>query len=221
MGSNLPGTLAALIGFAVGGLITTSLLLSPWPRRVSHQELAPSTPSVQQGANGTRQPLLAPLLAQWTFHTPISLFSLINTVGATLAAGISWGFAFPYPQWTPTTEILNARPDPRVTFGVTIQRLIGTVLGAIIASFLILTLEKTVVFLLIIAVALLIGFAVKDINAGLSIFFLTMSLLLLISFSYPEDLSYAVFRVLETLIGVGIAFLVGGVSMWIFTRHKK
>jgi uncharacterized membrane protein YccC len=98
--------------------------------------------------------------------------------------------------------------------------LIGTILGAIIASFLILTLEKTVVFLLIIAVALLIGFAVKDINAGLSIFFLTMSLLLLISFSYPEDLSYAVFRVIETLIGVGIAFLVGGVSMWIFARHK-
>jgi uncharacterized membrane protein YccC len=98
--------------------------------------------------------------------------------------------------------------------------LIGTILGAIIASFLILTLEKTVVFLLIIAVALLIGFAVKDINAGLSIFFLTMSLLLLTSFSYPEDLSYAVFRVIETLIGVGIAFLVGGVSMWIFARHK-
>ena len=210
----------ALLGFAMGGLITTLLFLLPWLLQRSQHEHANSTQLAQQASNGTSQSLFVPFLTQFKFHTPESIFSLMKALGAALAAGISWGFALPYPQWAPTTEIINTLPNPRMSFVVILQCVIGTVLGALFAAFLILTLAKTVVFLLIIAVTLLIGFTVKDVNAGLFLFFMTNYILILISFNAPDDISHVVLRILETLVGVGIAFRVEIMLMWISSQQK-
>jgi uncharacterized membrane protein YccC len=212
--------LETFVGFAVGGLITTFFLLLPWPPRRSPREQI-SEPAASQPAQSISRPLLAPFLTQFKFRTPIAIFSLVKTLGVTLAAAISWGLSFPYPQWAPTTTIITILPDPRMSFVAILQNVLGTLLGALSATVLILVLGQTILLVPIVALALLIGFMVKDINAGFFLFFMTNCLLLLLSFSEPGQISHIKVRLLETVIGAAIALLVELILIWLAKQQKK
>jgi uncharacterized membrane protein YccC len=210
-----------LAGFVMGGLSITLLFLLPWPRPRAHYEPLSSTQAEQQGSKEASPSLLTPFLKHCQFRTPVSIFSLIKVLGVTLAAGISWGCSLVNPQWAPTMVLINTLPNPRMSSVVILQRVIGTLLGVLLAALLIVTLAKTVAFLLVVALALLIGFTVKDVNAGLSLFFMTIFTLILMSFTAPDDLSHAVIRFLQTVIGAGIACLVEGMLIWMSSRQKS
>jgi hypothetical protein len=123
-----------------------------------------------------------------------------------------------HSYWLPLTVAVVVRPEYGSVVARTVNRVVGTVVGATVAALVLLLLPAG--WPIAIAAALAIGFAVLSAPRlyALSVIGITASALLSASIGSPDPV-FPLARVLDTLIGCGIAIVFGSV-LWPENRRS-
>jgi hypothetical protein len=209
--------LPAAEGYLLGGMILMLFALAP--ELLKRQQNAVVEGRAQQARMS--KPTFALLIAQLTFTSPMSRYTLLRAVGAASAAAIGWGLAAPYPYWAALTVIICAREDRKVSLLVTAQYAIASIAGALLADLLITYIPGVLVIGLIVVAVTFITFTVKDLNYAIQVFCLTNLTLLLISLGTSGQ-SFARWRVEASLIGAIIVLAVIFVSdTFLFGKRER
>lgn len=143
--------------------------------------------------------------------------AVLRALGAALIAGVAWGTGVPYPQWAPVVVIASVRLDQVAAVNLTIQRIVGTVLGAGLADLVLAWVHNPMALAGLAVGGIFLAFTVKDANNTLFTFFLTILILLLLNI-LPSGPTYVVLRVVATLIGAMAALGVSWLSAWLVQR---
>ncbi len=112
----------------------------------------------------------------------------------------------PMGYWVTLTIMLVLKPNLGATFQRFFQRVGGTILGAVLAALIVATITSKTVLAIIILLTVFFGISLISVNYGYSVVFLSIFVLLVIDIGYPIGWEFAGFRVLNTLIGAGLAF---------------
>lgn len=120
--------------------------------------------------------------------------------------------------WILLTIVVILKPGFGLTRSRSIQRLIGTVLGALFAAGLLyLTTNDTVIFIVML-LCILGAYSFMTFRYTVSVFFVTPFIIFLLHFLHPADLLNATQRVIDTFIGGGLAF-VANMVLWPSWEH--
>ncbi|SFD81423.1 Uncharacterized membrane protein YccC [Chitinophaga sp. CF118] len=121
--------------------------------------------------------------------------------------------------WILLTTIVILKPGFGISKTRSIQRLMGTILGALFAAgILYLTTNDTIIFVIML-VCILGSYSFMTQQYTLSVFFLTPFIIFLLHFLHPAHLQYVWLRVMDTFIGGGIAFL-ANMLLWPSWEHN-
>ncbi|MGH9097868.1 MAG: FUSC family protein, partial [Acidimicrobiales bacterium] len=136
-------------------------------------------------------------------------------MGGTCAAGTALVLAVHLTKgyWVLITIAVVLRPYAAITLQRTVLRLAGTLLGAALAAGILVAEDQSVGLVLILFVLSMLTFSLISLNYGLGVVFLTPLVIVLISTGHPGDWGVAGHRILNTLIGGGLALL-GGYLLW-------
>ncbi len=149
-------------------------------------------------------------------------FSLAFAVTGAIGLLVAQSFGIMRGYWILITLcVLLLRSDIAVTFSFTSMRIIGTVIGAVIGLIIIANVVSNIWLLSFILFALASTyFALRNVNYALGTLFLTPFVLVLLDILLPGQTIFAQIRILDTLIGAGLALF--GVSItWILSYLKK
>jgi hypothetical protein len=132
-------------------------------------------------------------------------------VAVTVALGLATGqlLGLPRDYWVMLTILAAFRPELADTFDFAAMRMIGTVAGAGLVFALTLEVTNDWILSAVIVVAAALTFAVRAVNYALYSVFLTIFLILLLSLAYHAGPSFAVIRVVDTVVGGAFAVAAG------------
>jgi hypothetical protein len=140
-------------------------------------------------------------------------------VGVLSAFGLLVGHALGLPRdyWAVLTLIIAVRPNLSLTITFASTMAVGAVAGAVIAAGI--TLETTDVNILLplLFVFAILMFASRGVNVGLGQVFLVPYLVILLNILYPGAWYFALYRILEVGMGVGLAL----VAVYVLSEMKK
>ena len=132
--------------------------------------------------------------------------ALVLLVGGSAAA--AHGLASKNGYWLPMTLLIIFRPDPQDTFGRTLMRVGGTVVGAGAASTMAVLLHPTgLVLVPLIATLAWCCYAMQWVNYGLFSLFITAYVAFLFDFANLPEPEVALHRVVATAIAGGLALV--------------
>ncbi len=126
----------------------------------------------------------------------------------------------PHPIWIPLTTLVVLQPNFGGTLSRGIARTIGTVAGAALASSLLLILPAPVGTTIAMAALTFATFLFMARRYAIGVSFLTALIILMLSSLSEGAWSNVIGRVLDTLLGTGIALVVGFVLWPIWDRHQ-
>ncbi|MEH2062890.1 MAG: FUSC family protein [Nostoc sp.] len=137
-----------------------------------------------------------------------AIFRHALRIGVSLTIGVIFYTItnLPMGYWVTLTIMLVLKPNLGATFQRFFQRVGGTILGAVLAAVLIATITSKPVLDIIILLTVFFGISLIGFNYGYSVVFLSIFVLLIIDIGNPIGWQFAGFRVLNTLIGAGLAF---------------
>jgi len=122
-------------------------------------------------------------------------------------------FHIPRGYWIAFTAVIVLQPDYGSTYEKASQRIVGTLAGCVLASFLLwLGLPEPVLILLTAITAFYFAYYLKR-NYGLAVYFVTVMLVLISDAVEPVTWEFARARLLSTLAGGGMA-LVASQFLW-------
>lgn len=122
--------------------------------------------------------------------------------------------------WILLTVVVILKPGFGLTRSRSIQRLIGTVIGALFAAgVLFLTQDDTAIFIVML-VCILGAYSFMTFHYTVSVFFVTPFIIFLLHFLHPADLYNATQRVIDTFIGGALAFVANQV-LWPVWEHNS
>jgi hypothetical protein len=149
---------------------------------------------------------------------PIISFMVIRALAVSLATGIAFGLALHNAYWMPYATLISMKSNLEQSALRAEQRLIGAIIGAVIASLCILTINGTYALDVLIIVLGAIGGSVRGLNYTLYTAAIAGCVLISSAVSHhTSSLSTELQRVLYTLAGVGIAVIV----MLLVTQLQK
>ncbi len=118
--------------------------------------------------------------------------------------------------WIPEAVLFIMRPDPELTKQRSALRVLGSIAGVTLTTLLLTTLRPSLDLMAVIAVgASAIAFSVQRVNFGLYITFVTCIFVFLTAFGGLPPQSAVVGRLVDNLIGSGIAVA----ALWIWPVH--
>jgi MFS family permease len=196
-GRDASTALSAGGGYLLGGAILTLLALG-FALLSSKQH--PLSDNVQPTHNP--QPPSPQLALTW----PLLIYSLLRAIGTAGAIAISLFLGGTFPFWATLPVIICSNQDRDTSRTLALQYVVATFLGALLAGALVILVQPLSVIVLIIIVVTFLAFTMKDLNYTFQIFFLTVLTLLLISLVGTGQ-SFATWRVIAILIGVGIVLI--------------
>jgi uncharacterized membrane protein YccC len=110
--------------------------------------------------------------------------------------------------WIPLTTVLVLRSDFATTFTRGISRLLGTLLGAVLTTLLVVLLAPShIALLIILTIAAYLAYSVLFANYAVFSVIITMEVVFLLSFVFPQTLEFAEYRAINTAIGGVLALL--------------
>ena len=113
--------------------------------------------------------------------------------------------------WMPMTALLVMRPDWRSTRSRGIARMSGTLVGAGLASVLVLSVSNSSLVLLLLAIGFMVAcYSLQGVNYALFCSFLTAYVVFLVAFSGFSEHRVLMLRLLCTLVGGALALVVDG-----------
>ncbi|WP_229719287.1 FUSC family protein [Winogradskyella schleiferi] len=147
------------------------------------------------------------LLRNLSFRSTIFKHSLRLAVAVMLGYGIGLFFDFQNPYWIILTIIVIMRPSYGLTKTRSKDRIIGTLIGAALASGLVFLISNPYVYGALGVLSLVIAFSMVQKNYKASATFITLSVIFIYAILQPDVLKVIQFRVLDTMIGATISFL--------------
>lgn len=139
---------------------------------------------------------------------PIILFAVIRAIAVSLAVGIAFGLHLPNAYWMPIATIVAMKSSFEQSALVAEQRLAGAIIGAIVASVVLLAVDNKHVLELAIVVLGAVGASIRIVNYALYTAAIAASVLIAIDLPHPSNFGAEAHRVLYTFCGVGIAMIV-------------
>ena len=153
------------------------------------------------------------LIENFNLRSPIFKHSLRLAVMTIIGYGVGMVFSLQNPYWILLTLIVIMRP----TFGLTktrsIERTIGTLIGGALAAAIILITQNTTVYAILAIVTLVIAYSMVQRNYKATATFITLSVVFIYALLQPDIFNVIQYRVVDTLIGAGLATL-GNLLLW-------
>lgn len=155
----------------------------------------------------------------------ISKYSLHYTIGMLIAVLISNFFSIyfklPHGYWLPMTAFLLFKDSFSISMQRLKRRFIGTLLGGVAAFIIFTFISNKIVFA--IALAIVIYFTIVAIakHYGAYVFFLTLTVSMLINLITPEGVSVVESRLVDTFLGVLIVIIVLHIIRFIISDELK
>ena len=103
--------------------------------------------------------------------------------------------------------IICTNQDLKTSQAMALQYVVATFAGALLAGALAMLVQQSSIILLIIVAVTFLAFTVKELNNTFQVFFFTILILLVISIAGTGQ-SFAIWRIIAILIGVGIVLAI-------------
>jgi uncharacterized membrane protein YccC len=164
---------------------------------------------------------LAPLVACLDLDSVVTRHALRFSVVSGVAVVIFWVFPPPFGYWIPLTVTVVLKPYAGTTLERTLQRIVGTVAGILLASALMPFLTTPQTQLAAVAFAFFWLMAIIPFNYGLAIFFLSAGLIPFEHLLIPHlDQAVGLLRLAGTGIGAVLAVVAGHLLWPTFERNS-
>jgi uncharacterized membrane protein YccC len=128
-----------------------------------------------------------------------------SAIGGLLAASVHLVRGY----WIPMTVVIVLKPNFGGTLQRSVQRITGTILGAVIGALLVLASPEPWVLWGVLPVLVFFTFALRNLNYTLFSLALTPTVLLMLDIAHPITVTDSFLRVLHTIIGSILALLSG------------
>jgi uncharacterized membrane protein YccC len=161
-----------------------------------------------RGSQPSHFPEIPGDMERTTLTRPVILFSLIKAVAVTVAVAIAFGFHLPNADWMPIATLVAMKGTLDQSTLVAEQRLIGALLGAAVAAIFLLTVDSRHVLQAVVVVLASVAATIRGVNYALYCAAIAAIVLITMDVSHPTNLQAEVNRVLFTLAGVALAWLV-------------
>lgn len=150
---------------------------------------------------------LKTLLDNIDLKSPIFRHSLRLTI--TMVVGFVLGkvFEFQNAYWILLTILVIMRPGYALTKDRSKQRLYGTLIGGGVAVSIVLLVQNQIVFAVLAVISLVLAFSMIQKNYKTAAAFITLNVVFVYSLLRPDVLEVIQYRVVDTLVGAGLAFL--------------
>ncbi len=153
------------------------------------------------------------LLENLSLKSPIFKHSLRLAIVVMAGYAVGDFFSLQNAYWILLTIIVIMRPNYGLTKTRSKQRTAGTLIGAGIAIGIVLITQNVVLYGILAVVSLIIAFAMVQKNYKTSATFVTLSVVFVYALLEPNVLDVIQFRVIDTLIGAGLA-TIGNLILW-------
>lgn len=150
---------------------------------------------------------LKTLLDNLDLKSPIFRHSLRLTITMVFGFIIGKFFEFQNAYWILLTIAVIMRPGYALTKDRSKQRLYGTLIGGAIAVSIVLIVQNRIVFGIMAVVSLVLAFSMIQKNYKTAAAFITLNVVFVYSLLRPDVLEVIQYRVLDTLVGAGLAFM--------------
>lgn len=150
---------------------------------------------------------LRTLVENLSFSSSIFRHSLRLTL--TILLGLSIGEMLPFQNvyWILLTIVVIMRPGYGLTKERSYNRIFGTILGGILAFGIVSVIQNHTILSIFSIICMLLGLAYTQINYKTSATFVTMYVVFIYGIITPNVVEVIQFRILDTLVGVILAFL--------------
>ncbi|SDF64580.1 FUSC family protein [Chitinophaga filiformis] len=177
-------------------------------------------PRIQLSSFTTRNRYdLETLTNNLTFRSHIFRHALRVSIAAVTGYLLGQVFHLDRVYWVLLTIVVILKPGFGISKTRSFQRIIGTITGALFAAgVLFLTNNPTLIFILML-ICILGAYSFMTQQYTISVFFTTPFVIFLLHFLHPAHLQNAELRVLDTFIGVTIAFL-ASLLLWPSWEHN-
>ncbi|RKS92431.1 putative membrane protein (TIGR01666 family) [Flavobacterium limicola] len=150
---------------------------------------------------------LSTLTQNLSFSSTIFRHSLRLTI--TLMLGFIIGKFLPFHNvyWILLTIIVIMRPGYGLTKERSFHRIIGTVIGGLVAFGILFIVKDNIIISVLSIVCMLLGFSFTQINYKVSAIFVTMYVVFIYGIITPNIGDLVQYRILDTVVGATLAFL--------------
>jgi uncharacterized membrane protein YccC len=190
-------------------------------RAASLSDAGPSSTGSEPRGPGLaepRRPLLEPLRENLTWDSVVLRHALRVGVTTAIAVWLTAHSSLSHGYWVTITVLTIMLPYTGPTFLKGLQRVVGTVVGGILAAVVTAWLHDPHAIMVLVFFTVAISVAVISVNYGLYTIFLTLTFVLLAEVG-SGDWSLARVRILNTLIGGALA-LAGTWLLWERTEKE-
>tara|TARA_R110002049_G_scaffold240425_1_gene413822 strand:- start:59185 stop:61407 length:2223 start_codon:yes stop_codon:yes gene_type:complete len=153
------------------------------------------------------------LLRNLSFKSTIFKHSLRLAVTVMVGYALGTLFDFQNPYWILLTIIVILRPSYGLTKARSKDRVIGTLIGAAIASLIVLVVQNAYLLGILGLGSLIIAFSMVQKNYKIGATFITLSVVFIYAIIRTDVLNVIQYRVLDTVIGAVLAFLA---TLWLW-----
>ncbi len=149
------------------------------------------------------------------FSLKSAIFKHSLRLGLVVMIGFAIGtyFSLQNTYWILLTIIVIMRPNYGLTKERSKQRIIGTLIGGAIATGIVLIIQNNTVYAILAISSLILAFSMVQRNYKTSATFITLSVVFIYALLTPDVLSVIQFRVVDTIIGAGLA-AIGNLILW-------
>lgn len=146
------------------------------------------------------------LKTNFSFKSPIFKHSLRLSIVVLLGFVMGMFFEMQNPYWILLTIIVIMRPSYGLTKERSINRVLGTLIGAVLAAIIILITQNTTVYAIIAILALPLAFSIMQHNYRNGAIFITLNVIFVFAIVEPNILSVIKYRIFDTVIGASLSF---------------
>jgi len=150
---------------------------------------------------------LKKLKGNFSFKSPIFKHSLRLSIVMVVSFIIGAFFEMQNPYWILLTIIVIMRPSYGLTKERSKNRVLGTLIGAAIATSIILITQNTVIYAVISIISLPLAFSLMQHNYRNAAIFITLNVVFVFALLEPNILLVIKFRIFDTLIGAVLSFV--------------
>ncbi|PWV56499.1 FUSC family membrane protein [Chitinophaga sp. S165] len=177
-------------------------------------------PRIQLASFTTRNRYdLETLLNNLTFQSHIFRHALRVSIAAVTGYLLGQVLHLDRVYWVLLTIVVILKPGFGISKTRSYQRIIGTITGALFAAGVLFTTDNTTIIFTLMLICILGAYSFMTQQYTISVFFTTPFVIFLLHFLHPAHLQNAELRVLDTFIGVGIAFL-SSLLLWPSWEHN-
>lgn len=146
------------------------------------------------------------LLSNFSFKSTIFRHSL--RLAVTIMIGYTLGSLFPFqnPYWILLTIVVIMRPNYGLTKSRATDRMVGTLIGGLIAIGLVFLIQNTYAYGVLAVVFLVLAISLVQKNARSSAIFITLNVVFIFALLDPDVMSVIKFRIIDTLVGAGLSY---------------